>query len=399
MTKVLIVDDAYFMRNLIKKALREGGYEVIGEAKNGTEGLQLYRELKPDLVTMDIKMPDISGVEVTRQIMKEDPNAQIIVITGNNNDDIKQEIMQAGAKDYLRKPFQPAFLLKKVEKIFQVQEEEVQEVLLEDTASSIVESNNESIKENDDSEVVVTSSHEDVEDDLFENMDMEIELQNQPDKSKEAVFVIENQEDIFEFPEEYRIEEKEKEHSLTKDSLLELVEEEEIELASSNDFLDDVPSEKTPNQPSVVSPSNTHSQSISKRPISFDEEISLDTEISLDSQEDVQRRNEISKPRKEEVSSTPASFAKDKDSITEETPLSIPSFADEEEEFVISPIQIRPPKGQGIQKEDYYEDDDHEDDDEDFVIVHSSQSTNLPQPQPTKKKGFFDMIKSLFNKS
>lgn len=115
--KVLIVDDVYFMRNLLKKELKEAGFETIIEAKNGKEGLSLYLEHAPDLVTMDIKMPDMSGLEVTRQILEKDPKAKILVITGSTEPSMKQDALRAGALDFLNKPFQPSFLWKKIDAI------------------------------------------------------------------------------------------------------------------------------------------------------------------------------------------------------------------------------------------------------------------------------------------
>lgn len=188
--KALIVDDAYFMRNLIKKVLKEAGYEVVGEAKNGKEGITLYFELKPDFVTMDINMPDISGIEATQQILSKDPNAQIIAVTGVDNEETKEAMLKAGAKAYLKKPFQPAFLLKKIEEMFEAAEEE--NIFAE--SSSI-----------DDNFIE--------EDDFFESK--VIDILNKPDEKREIV--IENNEDQIEFPEEHR-ENKEK-FALTKESL------------------------------------------------------------------------------------------------------------------------------------------------------------------------------------
>jgi len=198
---VLIIDDAYFMRNLIRKVLREEGYDVVGEAKNGKEGIKLYFELKPDIVTMDINMPDISGIEATRQILSKDPNAKIIAVTGSNKDEDKTEMMKAGAMEYLKKPFQPAFLLSKIENILQEQKEVEQEEIVTTVEEAPV------------TEDVVA------EEDFFGNM--EIEILDKPDESKEKVLVIQNEEDVFEFPDEYAKEkEKEKEvHALSKENL------------------------------------------------------------------------------------------------------------------------------------------------------------------------------------
>lgn len=113
--RVLVVDDAYFMRELIVKELREFGCEVVGEAKNGLEAIKMYKKHQPDIITMDIKMPEMSGIEAIKEIKSINPLANIIVITGVY--DSKKEALNAGADDFLKKPFQPAFLWKKIENI------------------------------------------------------------------------------------------------------------------------------------------------------------------------------------------------------------------------------------------------------------------------------------------
>ena len=186
---VLIVDDVYFMRNLLKKELKEAGYEVVGEARNGKEGIKLYFDLYPDLVTMDIKMPDISGIEVTKQILSKDKNAKILAISGSSDSETKAEILKAGALDFLQKPFQPAFLWKKLDKIFDTDHGDV----INKTESINLSSFN--------GDIVIKSDS--AEDDLFE----EFELPSEPDPEKNKIINIENQEDIIEFPESFNIEE------------------------------------------------------------------------------------------------------------------------------------------------------------------------------------------------
>lgn len=135
--KVLIVDDAYFMRNLLKQVFKEGGYEVIGEAKNGKEGIKLYFELNPDIVTMDIKMPELDGIETIKQIISKDPKAKILVITGQSTDGLQEQVMRLGASGFLKKPFQPAFVWTRIEDIINSRpevlktEKEVNEVIEE----------------------------------------------------------------------------------------------------------------------------------------------------------------------------------------------------------------------------------------------------------------------------
>lgn len=197
--KALIVDDAYFMRNLIKKVLKEAGYEVVGEAKNGKEGITLYFELKPDFVTMDINMPDINGIEATRQILSKDPNAQIIAVTGVDNEETKEEMLKAGAKAYLKKPFQPAFLLSKIEEMFE-NKEEISTVPKENQPTSTAQ--------------IIA---DEAEEDFFE--DKEIDILNKPDEQREKVIVIQNNEDQIEFPEEHN--ENREKFALTKEALME----------------------------------------------------------------------------------------------------------------------------------------------------------------------------------
>lgn len=115
--KVLVVDDAYFMRELIIKALKEFGCEIVGEAKNGLEAIKMFEKYKPDLITMDIKMAEMNGIEAIKEIKKINPSVNIIVITGQY--DMKKEALKSGADDFLKKPFQPAFLWQKIDKILE----------------------------------------------------------------------------------------------------------------------------------------------------------------------------------------------------------------------------------------------------------------------------------------
>ncbi|MEO0255156.1 MAG: response regulator [candidate division WOR-3 bacterium] len=115
--RVLIVDDAQFMRKLLADILKKGGYEICGEASNGEEAVRLYRELKPDIVTMDIVMPDKSGIDAVREIISFDPHAKIIMVSAMGQQPLVLEAIQAGAKDYIVKPFQPARVLEAVERV------------------------------------------------------------------------------------------------------------------------------------------------------------------------------------------------------------------------------------------------------------------------------------------
>jgi two-component system chemotaxis response regulator CheY len=105
--RVLIVDDAMFMRSMIKDILTNAGgrYEVVGEASNGREAVARYRELHPDLVTMDIVMPQMDGIEATREILKLDPASTIVICSAMGQEALVVESISAGAKDFIVKPF------------------------------------------------------------------------------------------------------------------------------------------------------------------------------------------------------------------------------------------------------------------------------------------------------
>jgi len=114
---VLVVDDAAFMRMMIKDILRKGGYEVVGEAEDGAKAIEKYRELKPDLVTMDITMPDMDGITAVKEIRKIDPNALIIMCSAMGQQAMVIDAIQAGAKDFVVKPFQPDRVLEAIRKV------------------------------------------------------------------------------------------------------------------------------------------------------------------------------------------------------------------------------------------------------------------------------------------
>jgi len=117
MARILVVDDAAFMRVLLKNILKSGGHEVVGEAENGIEALEKYEELKPDLVTMDIVMPHLDGIETTRSIIKIDPKARIVMCTAVGQQAKVLEAIKAGARGYIVKPFQADKVLKEIEKV------------------------------------------------------------------------------------------------------------------------------------------------------------------------------------------------------------------------------------------------------------------------------------------
>jgi len=104
--KILVVDDAAFMRMMIKDILVKNGYEVIGEAENGAKAVEKYKELSPDLVIMDITMPEVDGIKAVKEIKKIDENALVIMCSAMGQQAMVIESIQAGAKDFIVKPFQ-----------------------------------------------------------------------------------------------------------------------------------------------------------------------------------------------------------------------------------------------------------------------------------------------------
>jgi two-component system chemotaxis response regulator CheY len=114
---VLVCDDAIFMRTMISDILSQAGFEVVGEAESGLQAVEKYRLLKPDLVTMDIVMPDMGGIEAVREICKDDPEAKILMCSAMGQQALVVEAIQAGAKDFVVKPFQPSRVLEAVQRV------------------------------------------------------------------------------------------------------------------------------------------------------------------------------------------------------------------------------------------------------------------------------------------
>ena len=114
---VLVCDDAIFMRTMIADILTQAGFEVVGEAESGQQAVEKYRKLKPDLVTMDIVMPNMGGIEAVREICKEDPGAKILMCSAMGQQGLVVEAIQAGAKDFVVKPFQPSRVLEAVQRL------------------------------------------------------------------------------------------------------------------------------------------------------------------------------------------------------------------------------------------------------------------------------------------
>lgn len=112
-TTVLIVDDAVFMRSMIRDILANSGrFQVVGEAANGREAIEKYAALKPGLVTMDIVMPEVDGIEATRRILSEDPAATIVMCSALGQEALVIESIAAGARDFIVKPFTPDKVLR-----------------------------------------------------------------------------------------------------------------------------------------------------------------------------------------------------------------------------------------------------------------------------------------------
>lgn len=110
--KVLIVDDAHFMRTIIRDVFVSEGFDVAGEAANGEEAVRLYQELRPDLTTMDIVMPKRDGITALREILEIDPEAKVIMISALGQEPLIAEAIEAGAKDFIVKPFQRSRVLR-----------------------------------------------------------------------------------------------------------------------------------------------------------------------------------------------------------------------------------------------------------------------------------------------
>ena len=116
-TRVLVVDDAAFMRMMVKDILSKNGYEIVGEAENGMKALEKYQELKPDLVTMDITMPEMDGITAVKEIKKVDPGAKVVMCSAMGQQAMVIEAIQSGAKDFIVKPFQAERVLEAVKKV------------------------------------------------------------------------------------------------------------------------------------------------------------------------------------------------------------------------------------------------------------------------------------------
>ena len=116
MARILVVDDAMFMRRVVADALAGGGHEVVGEASNGHEAVQRFKELSPDVTMLDITMPDMDGLDALRAIMALDESARVVMCSALGQEGKVLEAVRAGAKDFIVKPFVPERVLSAIEK-------------------------------------------------------------------------------------------------------------------------------------------------------------------------------------------------------------------------------------------------------------------------------------------
>jgi len=116
--RVLIVDDAAYMRMMVKEILIEHGYEVVGEAENGLDAVEKYQELQPDVVTMDITMPEMDGIDAVIKIRSFAPDAVIIMCSAMGQQNLVMKSLEAGARDFVVKPFEPERIIQTLESVF-----------------------------------------------------------------------------------------------------------------------------------------------------------------------------------------------------------------------------------------------------------------------------------------
>jgi len=117
MAKVLIVDDAAFMRIQIKTMLSKNGYDVVGEAENGAQALDKYKELQPDVVTMDITMPEMNGLDALRELVKIDAQAKVVMVSAMGQEAMVRDAILSGAKGFIVKPFKEDGIIAAIKKL------------------------------------------------------------------------------------------------------------------------------------------------------------------------------------------------------------------------------------------------------------------------------------------
>jgi two-component system chemotaxis response regulator CheY len=121
--RVLVVDDAIFMRSMIRDIFARSPFVIAGEAENGLEAIELYKELRPDITTMDIVMPEVDGITALKEIMRFDPQAKVIMCSALGQESLIAESIEAGAKDFIVKPFQPNKVLRVVRSVLGLDED------------------------------------------------------------------------------------------------------------------------------------------------------------------------------------------------------------------------------------------------------------------------------------
>lgn len=117
MKKVMIVDDAMFMRQTLRLMLERNGFEIVGEAENGEQAIKRYKELQPDIVTMDITMPIMNGIDATKSIIALDPSAKICIVSALGQEEHVRHAIVNGARNFVVKPFKEATIIKTLEVI------------------------------------------------------------------------------------------------------------------------------------------------------------------------------------------------------------------------------------------------------------------------------------------
>jgi len=119
MSRILVADDASFMRQMIREIVESEGYEVVGEAADGVEAVELFKDLHPEIVTMDIVMPRRSGIDAVRGIVELDPGARVVMCSALGQETLVTEALQAGAKDFIVKPFKPDAVLATLKQVLE----------------------------------------------------------------------------------------------------------------------------------------------------------------------------------------------------------------------------------------------------------------------------------------
>jgi len=119
MARILVADDASFMRQMIREIVEAEGHEVCGEASDGIEAVEKWKELHPDLCTMDIVMPRRSGIDAVRGIVELDPTARVVMCSALGQETLVNEALQAGASDFIVKPFKPESVLETLKRVLE----------------------------------------------------------------------------------------------------------------------------------------------------------------------------------------------------------------------------------------------------------------------------------------